>query len=130
MTPFAATALSGIAPLMRELVRDPEAKCGYELLSDALVWSDEWPKFAVLRQVPGWEVVRFVLHFRTTLILGDPDEEYREYWDAALRLFPDWPGFLPERRSRTLEAVYRDKNAPANAELDEIEREMDREDGR
>ncbi len=99
------------------------------MMSDALIWSDEFPDFAALRLVPGWEVIRFVFYFRTTLILGEPDENMREYWDEALRLFPDWPGFVPERRSRALQAVFRQKSAWARAEIDEVEREMDREAG-
>jgi hypothetical protein len=46
-----------------------------------------------------------------------------------LRLFPAWPGFVPERRSRELQAVFRQKSAWARAEIDEVEREMDREAG-
>ena len=129
MTPMEATALSGIAALMRNLVRSPRATFSYDMLSDALIWSDEFPKPGVLAQVPGWDVIRFVLHFRTTLILGEPYEEYREYWDEALRLFPEWPGFAPERRSSELRADFREKSAWARAELDELEREMDQHAG-
>jgi hypothetical protein len=129
LTPLEATALSGIAPLMRELAQNPRATCYYEMLSDALVWSDEFPDFAALRLVPDWDVIRFVFYFRTTVILGEPDENMREYWNEALQLFPDWPGFAPERQSTALHAVFRQKSAWARAEIEEIEREMDREAG-
>jgi hypothetical protein len=49
----------------------------------------------------------------------------REYWDEALRLFPDWPGFDPKRRSPELREVFRENSAWADAGLDEIDREMD-----
>ncbi len=129
MTPTAETALSGITALMRELVRDPRATCSYDMLADALIWSDEFPEFEDLRQVPGWDVIRFVFHFRTTLILEEPFEEYWGLWDEALRLFPGWPGFARERRSKELRADYRKLSAPARAELEEIEREMDQQSG-
>jgi hypothetical protein len=121
LTPLEATALSGIDPLMRELAQNPRATSYYELLSDALIWSDEFPDFAALRLVPGWEVIRFVFYFRTTVILGEPDENMREYWNEALQLFPDWPGFAPERQSTALHAVFRQKSAWARADLDEVE---------
>ena len=129
MTQLATTALSGIAPLMRDLVQDPRATCTYEVMSGALVWSDEFPELRALARVRGWSIIRVVLRFRTELILGEPNEQYREYWDEALRLFPEWPGFAPERRFPELREVFREKSAASNAELDEIEREMDREAG-
>jgi hypothetical protein len=125
LTPAAEKALAGIAPLMRELVKNPEATCDYDMMSGALIWSDEFPEFGVLRQVPGWSVIRFVFRFRTTLILGEPKEEFREFWDEGLRLFPGWPGFAPGRRSSELRAVFHEMSGPANADFDEIEREMD-----
>ena len=99
------------------------------MLSDALIWSDEFPDFAALRLVPGWDVIRFVFYFRTTVILGEPDENMREYWNEALQLFPDWPDFAAERQSTALHAVFRQKSAWARAEIEEIERETDREAG-
>ena len=127
MTPLAATALRNIAPLMRVLVCSPQAALSYEMLSGALVWSDELPEFRVLRLVHRWDVIRFVLRFRTTLILGDPNEELREYWDEARQHFSEWPGFDLRRRSADLREAVRELESRANAEIDEIDREMDQE---
>jgi hypothetical protein len=129
LTPIAATALLNIVPLMRVLVRSPQATFSYEMMSGALVWSDELPEFRVLRLVHHWQVMRLVLRFRTTLILGEPDEELREYWDEAQQLFPEWPGFDRRRRSSGLREALRNMESRANAELDEIVREMDQEAG-
>ena len=125
MTPLVATALSAIAPRMRELVHSPQATCYYEVMSDALVWSDEFPKGRGFLKIPGWSIIRVVLGFRTELILGQPNEQFWEYWDEALRLFPEWPAFDPKRRSPELREVFREMSASSNAELDEIERDLD-----
>lgn len=65
-------------------------------MSDALLWSDELPDvpsvgFAKL------SILRVLLRYRTTLLLGEPDDSLREYWELAKRLFPSWSGFAPER---------------------------------
>ena len=129
MTQLAVAALSGIAPLMRALAQDPRATCNYDVMSGALVWSDEFPAFRDLARIKGWSIIRVVLRFRTELILGKPDEQFREFWDTAMRLFPEWPGFAPERQSPELREIYRENSATSDAELDEIEREMNREAG-
>ena len=105
------------------------------MLSDALIWSDEFLDFAALRLVPGWEVIRFVFYFRTTLILGDPDENMREHWDEALRLFPEWPGFAPsvdQERCRRFFARRVPGPAPSSTKSSErwIGREADNQTAR
>jgi hypothetical protein len=130
LTPEAAATLRDIiAPLMRGMVQDPRAKCYYEVLSGALVWSDERPDLQVLRKVQGLGITRILLRFRTELMHGEVDEQFREFWDLALRLFPEWPGFDPKRRSIELRPIFHDKSAESNAELDEIERELDKQFG-
>ena len=53
--------------------------------------------------------LRPVLRYRTTLARGEPDDKYREHWEAALLLFPRWVGFRPRRLrwTRWCEVAYR-----------------------
>lgn len=88
--------LRELAPTLNRLIADPEARVHYELFSDSLIWSDEWPP-PDRPDLPG-QYLRGVFHYRTTLILGRPQERYREGWDLLAELCPNWPGFLPERR--------------------------------
>jgi hypothetical protein len=40
--------------------------------------------------------------FRTSLIRGEPIEEYRRNWEQLREACPAWPGFRPERCSTEL----------------------------
>jgi hypothetical protein len=139
MTDAAGAALARLGPVLRVLRPSPEATICYDMLSGALIWSDETPSLQTLRSIEGWQVLRFVFHFRTQMILGRPEEadpdpdgvarqiftESRDAWDEAMRLFPEWPGFDPQRRSADLRQVYESLSAPSRRELEEIERELD-----
>jgi hypothetical protein len=121
--------LRRIAPELDGLRASPGATPGYDMMSDALIWPDEMPLSWRVPPVPNWYVLRFVFNHRTRLILGPTysgaDDEAAELaWAEALRLFPSWPGFLPERRSPGLRGVYESLSAPARKELEEMEREM------
>ena len=88
--------LRAIAGRMRELKPAAGASVFYELMSDALVWDDEIPDLAA-GDVGEFHCLRFVFRYRTTLLVGQPDERYRRFWEEAARLFPYWPGFDPRR---------------------------------
>lgn len=91
-------ALRLVAPVLSELKVDPQARLGYELMSDALIWSDELPPPANREDaVIDTNCLRGVFRYRTSLMLGEPVEKYRASWDELKRLCPNWPGFLPER---------------------------------
>lgn len=90
-------ALLAIAPVLNRLAVDPNARVQYELMSDALIWSDELPPLD--EKGVDFACIRAVFRFRTTLMLGKPDERYRSDWDLLASLCPQWPGFLPERRA-------------------------------
>jgi len=84
---------------------DPSASVFYELMSGALIWSDE-------RDASPFEVVsalRAIFAYRTGLIIGKPRPELEPLWQHALSLFPQWIGFRPDRRQPTTEllAAYR-----------------------
>ena len=139
MTEVAQAALERLAPLLRGQRRSPDATIFYDVLSDALVWSDETPEVRVLRTINGWQVLRFVFHYLTQLILGLPEEKHpdsegyekqifvesRDAWNEARRLFPDWPGFHSKRYSPDLRRAYESLSVESKRELVEIERELD-----
>lgn len=78
----------------------------YDLMSGALVWRDETEKTTPIQAV--W-ALRTVVAYRTSLMLSDPRTEFREVWDTASNLFPNWVGFVPDRRrpSARLLEIYR-----------------------
>lgn len=117
-----AKALSNLAPLLEALPFDPSAALGYDMLAGGVVWSDELPEFDVVCRVHQWDTIRYVLRYRTTLILGEPEEAFREYWDEARRQFPRWPGFDERRLSVDVRDAVLAREKAAGAELDELEK--------
>ena len=95
-----------IASDLEQLKIDPAATLHYEVMSDALVWSDELIRDRRARDI--W-CMRPVLRYRTGLILGLDFAEFRETWNTARITFPRWIGFVQERceRSAPLELLYR-----------------------
>lgn len=95
----------------------PDAHPFYDMLSDAILWSDELPE-----ELPeGWTVVRCVFRHRTCLLLGI-EPEYEEWWQLARKLFPAWAGFAEERRqpSQSLQELYRTQRQAAIESLDRL----------
>ena len=89
--------------VLRATIFDPAARPGLELLSGSLIWDDErYLDFVACCRGGGcshyWEPVVF----RTSLILGRPEDECRPGWEELQRVCPEWPGFRPERRSVSL----------------------------
>jgi hypothetical protein len=111
--------LADIAELMRGLVRSPDAKMFYELLSDSLIWTDEIPEVEPTR-VAGLRSLRYVFRYRTSLMLGVPEKRYAHFWDEALTLFPGWPGFEPERKAPELRNAYESFHADAMREMGDL----------
>ena len=142
MTEAVQEALVRLAPLMRDRKPFPVATIFYDVLSDAIIWSDEMPDLQELRKIDGWQVMRLVLHFRTQLILGRPEEsdpdaegiarrifaESRDAWTEAKGHFPEWPGFDPRRCTLELRGTYEALSYQSRLDLDEIERELDSSD--
>jgi hypothetical protein len=143
---FRSEQLASIAPLMRELKHSPTATLSYDAFADALVWSDELPAwgyqagtgphnvlhiglqdlprppapFPAVAGILDLSCIRAVLHYRSSLVLGVPDAYSEESWTEARRLFPEWPGFAPQRRSRDLEPVLREFQRTAEEEFNEL----------
>lgn len=115
----AVQQLAAIAPRMRELKPAPEASVFYELMSDALVWSDEIPDLET-GDVRTFHCLRFVFRYRTTLMLGAPDGRFQGVWEEARKLFPDWPGFDPRRQAPDHRPTYERFVEQAKADIREL----------
>lgn len=83
----------------------PEAVIKYHLLADAIYWTDEIPeKLDSFSE----NCLRFVLRYRTTLLIGEPDEKWKMHWEVAKREFGGWIGFSSTRCcfSEEIKSVY------------------------
>jgi len=98
-------------------------------MSGGLVWTDEYPPRPSDGVYYEGEVeifpsycLRGVWGFRASLVRGMPNERCRSSWEKGLELFPNWPGFLPERReAKWREFLDRETKRTANVfeDLDE-----------
>lgn len=87
------------AAWMRTASFDPAVKAQYDMLSDAVMWRDEFPAW---REDRSTLVIRLLFRHRTCKMLGVATR-FDALWNEGIRLFPDWPGFRPERTARTAE---------------------------
>ncbi|HEY4262917.1 MAG TPA: hypothetical protein VGM98_22345 [Schlesneria sp.] len=102
---------------------DPLATVTYEMMSGALIWSDETrpdtPTYVI------W-ALREIFHHRTQLMLKNLEPE-NEVWPKLVSLFPDWVGFLLERRKPTPELLAEYRRGDITARW--CMRNWEREDG-
>jgi hypothetical protein len=104
MSDFAA-----IAPCLNCLQADPQARLIFDMFAAALVWSDEVQPVEDLDLLfANIGKIRGVLHYRTTLILGAPREQFRSAWEEVQELCHNWPVFIPARRDPNLAPVLID----------------------
>jgi len=88
---------------LRQMRHDPVARRGIECLSTSFHWSDEGlPRAMRLCLNHESRATFYTMLFRTSLIKGDPMEEYRRNWEQLQAASPEWPGFRPERCSTDL----------------------------
>jgi hypothetical protein len=85
--------LSLIAPSMESLEKRENAHMFYDVLSGSIVWSDELPGASPVSS----DCLRFVLKYRTGLLVGEPEPSFEPFWQEAHRRFPHWIGFSPDR---------------------------------
>src|SRR4051812_20978456 len=64
-------------------------KVSYEIMSGALIWSDEKNRDLPVEVI--W-ALRYIVAYRTSLMLNKPREELKPMWDLGLSLFPKWVG--------------------------------------
>jgi hypothetical protein len=93
-----------IASELDRTTASSEAVLSYDLLADALVWSDEFPPPRKDR-LGDITSIRVLLRYRTSILLGKPDTSLKLYWDWALKMFPNWAALCPERLKPTEEIV-------------------------
>jgi hypothetical protein len=104
---MAMSNFATIAGYLHQIHPDPHARLRYDLFADALVWSDEMqPVGEGDLFFDNIGIIRAVLHYRTTLILGAPRQEFQPAWEEAQRLCPGWPVFVPQRRDPSLAATF------------------------
>jgi hypothetical protein len=105
---------------------DPGAKPFYELMSGALVWPDETNSSTPVEVV--W-ALRQLWAYRTYLMLNK-NASVNTVWQKCVTLFPNWIGFLPERRTATPEllAEYRRGNVSTESCLRQLDRETEAND--
>ena len=105
MHEYYSVRLVAISASLNCLRANPAAKCFYEIMSNALIWSDEIPAENDQNPEAYW-VLRCLFRYRTSLIMADLDVELESFWRLGIKLFPDWPGFKPERRAASLAEVF------------------------
>jgi hypothetical protein len=88
--------LEGIAAEMNRIRATADPEMQYSIMSDAIVWSDEYPNDLTGR-TEDFECIKILLRYRTSLLTGQPNESFRPYWERAIELFPNWAGFEPSR---------------------------------
>lgn len=119
MSVISPDQLDAIASEMNAMKLESDATISFDLLADALQWSDEVPDFGGRRPRDFW-CLRPVLRYRTTLILGAPEEDLADYWREAQRRIPEWPGFHPSRcrEDASLADLYHQLRAEGMASVD------------
>ncbi|MCC9604238.1 hypothetical protein LOC67_27100, partial [Stieleria sp. JC731] len=105
---------------------DPDANIRYDILADALVWSDETVESTPNDLLDGLRQLR---KYRTHVMLTDSEPD-SDVWLHCQSLFPDWVGFLPSRHKQTAEllSVYRRGDVSIRWCLRQLERESHADD--
>lgn len=94
--------LKSVASACRRMnVPSPNADLRYDVMADSVYWTDEVPSPLPFE----WDVMRFITHHRTRLILGEGESPYTELWNRAKELFPEWVGFRADRCLPSSEVV-------------------------
>jgi len=95
-----------MAPAMLALEQRSDARMCYHIMADGIYWDDEIP--SGLDEFSG-DCLRFVIRYRTSMIMEKPDEQWQEYWNDAMISFPGWIGFDAARCSpeKRLQQAYK-----------------------
>jgi hypothetical protein len=109
-----------LIPHLRRLRADPQATRQFEMMSGGFLWSDEKP--AGYSDAAADYALRRLLAYRASLVRGRPREELASTWEAVLAACPEWPGFLPERRSPALAEELDRASKSSMRSLDRLDR--------
>lgn len=104
-------------------IADPSAMVRYDLMSDALIWSDETTPRMPFELISS---LRQVFNYRTHLIRGTKIDDM-SVWEYYNSIFPRWIGFAPNRRTATpdLLELYRRGDVSTLRCLRRLERESE-----
>ena len=98
----------------RKIQHKPKQSLGQNFLVDEniarkIVAAIDPREDEVIMEIEVINALRPVLRYRTMLLRGEPEEEYRGHWEAAQLLFPRWVGFRPRRMrwTRWCESAFR-----------------------
>ena len=121
---FGMEALEHYAAHLNSIsVTEIHTTISYDILADALVWSDEINELTPTDVI---HALRQLRHYRTHVMLNDimPDNEV---WQHCRSLFPNWIGFLPERHQQTTELlkIYRRGDVSSRWCLRQLERQSE-----
>src|SRR5215813_628912 len=87
--------LDSLIPMLLKLKRDPSSEPFYDMMSDALVWEDEMLFAGLSAEQMG--CLRTIFRYRTSLIVGSPDQRFQQLWKLLTAKCPQWIGFSPSR---------------------------------
>ena len=94
-----------VVAVLRMARFDPSAGPSFELFSGSFIWDDEnYMELALLCNEMKCRACIEAVAFRSSLILGRPNEEFRGSWEELKQVCPEWPGFRAERQSESLRA--------------------------
>jgi hypothetical protein len=86
--------------------QSPQDEPVYNLMADALEWSDERPT-DLLSSGTLKQLYSALLNARTTIILAeDQNEICKDLFRLAAQFIPKWNGLRPERRSQHLRGTF------------------------
>ena len=95
MTQQLDDVLTSMTPLLNSLSQQPNAPFEYQGVCDGLVWADEIPSVSLTDEQE--QLLRYLIHYRTSLIVEEPVPALAALWYQARRAFPRWPGFASGR---------------------------------
>jgi hypothetical protein len=111
--------LDGLVPKLRISKRNVSAEVFYDLMSGALVWTDEKITGLTAEEMG---CLRAIFRFRTSIIAREPYERFRNLWNKLRAAYPDWIGFDPSRcqADEDLSKLYHQRKTSSKKYLDRI----------
>ncbi len=82
-----------LTPIMNSLRQRDGANYEYHLMSDAFIWDDEMSS----AEIEDDTALRYLLRFRTSMLIGKPIDALKPNWEYARSKWPNWAGFSSER---------------------------------